>query len=210
MRFTLRNLLDNLDTRWKIKIFHSAKNAEWLEDLLKKDFSNERDRLLLENLGTSIETKDQYNTMMKTKEFYAKIPTEVFLVAQTDSMICPPHKGLLEKFMKYDYVGAPWDNGSGVGNGGFSLRRKTKMLEILEKCTFQSHMHEDAIFSHGCDAAKASKPTAEEAKEFSQETMFSEKSFGIHKPWAHLHGKLREIEQQCPGMEQLRQLQGSE
>ena len=40
-------------------------------------------------------------------------------------------------FLEYDYVGAPWppnqdDNSYGVGNGGFSLRSKSKMLECID------------------------------------------------------------------------------
>ena len=42
--------------------------------------------------------------------------------------------------MDYDYVGAPWpesqdDNSNGVGNGGFSLRSKEKMIQVIKNVT---------------------------------------------------------------------------
>ena len=45
-------------------------------------------------------------------------------------------KSGIEEFLKWDYIGAPWEKpkeGCFVGNGGLSLRTRDKMIEITEK-----------------------------------------------------------------------------
>jgi hypothetical protein len=107
----------------------------------------------------------------------------MFLVFQTDSIIIPDHAHLINMFLKYDYVGAPWVRDKQVGNGGFSLRRKSKMLEIIEKVPYNDGTNEDTYFSLA--PIQIYKPTFDEAKLFSVETVFSKVAFGCHKPWRH-------------------------
>ena len=54
------------------------------------------------------------------------------------------NKDIINDFLEYDYVGAPWiitaytftKNCSYIGNGGFSLRRKSKIAKSPYKFTF--------------------------------------------------------------------------
>lgn len=213
MRFVLRNLLDNLDDRWTVLIFHGTSNGEWLRSLLDTHFSADISRVRMEFLGVPVNTIDEYSTLMMTKDFYKSIPTEMFLIAQTDSMICSPQKGWVDDFLQYDYVGAPWTKELSdieVGNGGFSLRRKSKMLKILDRCPALPAVPEDLFFSRGCEAVRPHKPSLEEAKRFSQESIRSERSFGIHQIWNYFKSDMNEIEKQCPGIQILWSLQGVE
>ena len=146
--FVMNNFLTNLDERWNFMVFHGTENELYVNEILTTKFQDQSERITTINLGVPNMTIDEYSALMMSKDFLDKIPTEVFLVFQTDSMICPNFKDNLEKFIPYDYVGAPWtwkhppwrapqENPTAedaVGNGGLSLRRKTKMLEILEKC----------------------------------------------------------------------------
>ena len=126
------------------------------------------------------------------KEFYDHIPTETFLIFQTDTIIFEKHKYLLDFFLEYDYVGAPWDHKVknkiyNVGNGGLSLRKKSKMLEILETENPNHNDPEDVFFS--CpQKVSIHKPSFEKAKLFSVEELFSPISFGCHKPWYRSYG----------------------
>lgn len=70
---------------------------------------------------------------MTNINLYENIPTETFLIFQTDTLINPKYKDLIYEFIDYDYVGAPWISNGDVGNGGLSLRKKSKMIEIIKK-----------------------------------------------------------------------------
>jgi len=136
---------------------------------------------------------------MVNKNFINEIPTEVFLIFQTDTIICEETKELIYDFMEYDYVGAPWKDNDIGGNGGLSLRRKTKMLEILDKCKYNG-INEDEYFSWGCEGVFINMPSKNDAKNFSIETIYNEKSFGIHKAWGYLKDN---IYKQCKNYDKL-------
>lgn len=79
------------------------------------------------------------------ESFYKYIDTDFCLVYQEDGAIYNPNLWD-DKFLEYDYIGAPWPKGShpwqnrkiAVGNGGFSIRSK-KYLEVASKLKFQPH-----------------------------------------------------------------------
>lgn len=210
MEFVLRNFLTNLEANWAVLVFHGNQNKEWLETMINGPLAEFKSRISLSNLGVdNLEYPEGYNTLLTSKEFYEKIPTEIFLVFQTDSMICPQHKGLLYKFLKYDYVGAPWGHAPdlGVGNGGLSLRRKSKMLQVIEKCPPRPpRENEDIYFARSCAAAPLNRPSFEEAKEFSIENVMAPRSFGLHQAY---RGSADTLEQQCTGAKTLRDLEKS-
>jgi hypothetical protein len=98
-------------------------------------------------------------------------------------MLFPRYKEHINEFFQYDYVGAPWNNDryGGVGNGGLSLRRKSKMLEIMDTVTYCGEP-EDIYFCNNI-LVEMSRPTMEQAKRFSVEEVFHPQSFGCHQPW---------------------------
>ena len=53
-------------------------------------------------------------------ELHKHIATEYCLITQHDGWVVNP-TSWTNKFLEYDYIGAPWPSGK-VGNGGFSLR----------------------------------------------------------------------------------------
>jgi len=211
LAFVVRNILENLEVNWNVRIYHGTENEEFVGKLLDGELADLRERISLENLGVAdLPTGRAYSEILLSKKFTEEIPTETFLVFQTDSMINPRNKHLIHKFMKYDYVGAPWKDG-GVGNGGFSLRKRSKMINILN--TFPPNPrinHEDLLFSEGSPMARPYKPTDEEAKEFSMETVYTEEFFGIHRAWAYHPNRILEMCSACPGLETLINLQSVE
>jgi hypothetical protein len=180
----------------------------FLQTLPAKD----RNRITLQNLHTAdIPSTQDYNDLMMSRKILDQIPTEMFLVMQTDSLICKGGNTLLNKFMAYDYVGAPWKDRGALGNGGFSLRRKSKMLEILDKCprnTGDGTPHnEDGFFSGGCEGAMPRKPDLDKAEEFSVETVYKGKQpFGIHKAWDHMPHNSEELDRKCLGYSSLQRM----
>jgi len=204
LEFVLDNALNNLSDSWNIIIMHGNNNKEYINNMINDKLHKFKNRITMVDLKVDNLTIDEYNVLLKSKEFYSHIPTEVFLIFQTDSVICD--KKLLDKFLKYDYVGAPWQWDKKVGNGGLSLRRKTKMLEIIDKCP-QNKENEDLYFSNSCLGVKLNKPSFEEAKEFSIESVYNVKSFAVHKNWMYLNSEdLEKNINQCKPLKKLIEL----
>lgn len=207
LEFVLNNFLENLDDNWNIIIYHGNKNMEFVSTIIDTKLEKYKKRISTINLKVDNLSINDYNNLMMSEKFISDIPTEMFLIFQTDTMICEEHKHLIYNYMNYDYVGAPWTgdhldpvsnitkdinkeklrlfSSKYVGNGGLSLRRKSKMIEIAKKCKY--YINEDVYFSYGCKDIDINKPLLEHAMEFSIETVYSNKSFGIHKAWAHVN-----------------------
>jgi hypothetical protein len=213
LEFVVQNILENLPSNWTIFIFPGEENKSSVQGFVNSLPPEAQSRIQVKDIVLSSMTMRQYNELMMSTRILDIIPTEVFLVVQTDSMICSPGKNLINKFLEYDYVGAPWNanavgEGGLVGNGGFSLRRKSKMLEILNSCSkyYAGDMlhNEDGFFSGGCGPVQLHKPSAEEAEEFSVETRYTGKQmFGIHKAWMYISYDLESV---CPGYNRLKSL----
>jgi hypothetical protein len=205
--FVMDNFLQNLSNEWNFIIFHGNKNKDFIQNILNNKFSNNINRIKMINLNVDNLTINDYNKLLVSKVFYEKIPTEIFLIFQTDSMICEKNKSLINKYLKYDYVGAPWAHENMiVGNGGLSLRRKSKMFEIIEECPYEENLNEDLYFSKKCIHLNNNVPNSNEAKHFSVETVYDESSFGVHKPWLFIQDELSSKIRQCKGLDTLIEL----
>lgn len=202
LSFVLQNVVTQLSSDWKILIFHGKDNHDYVQNIITS--MNEPSRFLkpiqldIDNLSLY-----QYNLVLMSQAFYQCIPTETLLIFQTDTMILEP--GQLEEFLSYDYVGAPWKSGH-VGNGGLSLRKKSKMLSISATVN-HFHVNEDVFFSMQ-KIVPLKKPTFQEAKRFAVETVFHDSPFGIHAPWKHLtNEEIRKLKEKYPAIQQLIALQ---
>ena len=145
-------------------------------------------------------TQSEYSKLLMTVDFWKLFYGETILIHQEDSYIF--HNNINE-FLKYDYIGAPWpahqdDNDYGVGNGGFSLRTKSKMLEVIKKVsinditlgtytknyinhTKSNTIPEDVYFSQALINYKIGNVSRRQvANKFSQETQFSKHPLGGH------------------------------
>jgi len=175
----LSNFFKNLDNRWCFIIFHGNLNKNNLLNLINQKFENEKHRIILYNMNIDNLTINQYSLILLSKDIYNYIPTEMFLIFKLDTLISDIYNYKIYDFMKYDYVGAPWSDG-GVGNGGLSLRRKSKMLKLINNTIFNKDNlpAEDGFFSDNLH--NLYKPNFEKAKEFSIESIYYPFSFGMH------------------------------
>ena len=193
-RFVIHNILENLSEEWGILVFHGNQNQEFVYDIMYNVEERHRGRIIhLINMNVENLDAQSYSNMFFEYAFYDLIPTDTFLVFQTDSIILKENKDRINEFLDYDYVGAPWNHyirgiGGCVGNGGFSLRKKSKMLEILESKGIPDCVcNEDVYFSKDVNANIQYKvPSFELAKTFSVETVFCENPFGLHNCWKYL------------------------
>ena len=209
LEFVLENFTRLLDERWSFVICHGTDNEAFVQEIIQHKLFHASHRITLVNLHVSNLTTHDYNALLTKPQFYELIPTEHVLIFQTDAMISEKHKLVIYDFLKYDYVGAPWVN-QGVGNGGLSLRKKSKMLEILAYGGIPGGVNEDYFFSGlGHPKVTLYKPTFEEAKRFSVETVYSDESFGIHNAWKYLSSEqIKSLNDYCSGLNELITLQG--
>ncbi len=211
LEMVLNNFLENLSVEWNIVLCHGNLNYQYCIDIINKMPSSYKTRIRLVNLGVDNLKWEEYSELLVSKDFYDNIPTEVFLIFQTDTIICKDYKDKINKFIQYDYVGAPWATHAPltqefihtVGNGGLSLRRKSKMLEIIDKLKYNGEP-EDQFFVRGCKLYNCNQPSFEEAKDFSVETEMNPEPFGIHKPWPWLyHDQYKLLASKCKGLTEL-------
>ena len=191
LSYVLNNILTNLSDDWNIVVCHGTRNLEYIRNIIKYELPKFSPRITVVNLGVENMNIAQYNELLTSPAFYEYIPTETFLVFQTDTIIIPQNAHLMSEFLEYDYVGAPWTDGQ-VGNGGFSLRKKSKMLELIQKVPFVKGEAEDGYFSQYSERSnnnfsiKVHKPSPGKASKFSVETVFYSQPFGCHKPWCYI------------------------
>ena len=201
-----------MDNNWSIIIFHGNLNKSYIQKIINTKLIEYKNRINLISLGVDNLTIAEYNVLFKTKELYDYIPTETFLVFQTDSMIIPRNNNKINDYLQYDYVGAVWPHiKNNIGNGGFSLRKKSKMLEIINKCPYtakDSPDNEDIYFSISCKKVDLNKPSVSKAMKFSSEGILDSESFGIHKCWEE--HSIKEVLSNFPEVEELYNLQGVE
>lgn len=203
LEFVFLNFKNNLkDNEWYFVIYCSIFNKDFVEDI-KNKLNIDIDIIPICDNNLTI---PNYNYLLTHKKFYEVIPTNLVLIFQTDTLIL--NKEIIYDFLKYDYVGAPWFNEKDVGNGGLSLRNKSKMLEIINK-KGTCYENEDFYFSFPRKYdIKMNKPTFEEGKRFSVEQCYHDKSFGIHKVWRNLKNQeYQQLIKLYPEIEILKSLQ---
>lgn len=113
-------------------------------------FNTFKNQYNFEILGVNQEWQSDYkayNRMCCNKEFYELFKDyEYVLIYQTD---CWVFEDRLDYFMElgYDWYGAPWPfSANTVGNGGLSLRRVKKMIEITSSFKYDDKINEDWWF----------------------------------------------------------------
>lgn len=195
LNLVLKNFNKNLNFEWQFIIFHGNNNIQFIDEIICQDVFKNR-HIIKVNLNVDNLQINDYNLLMYNENIYNHINTEMFLVFQTDTLLSDIYASDIYTYMNYDYVGAPWIFNRQIGNGGLSLRRKSKMIALLRSNEFLlnavafQQVNEDVFFSGlYCECLRMNiiinKPTYENAMHFSVETVFCDKSVGIHKAWGY-------------------------
>jgi hypothetical protein len=97
-----------------------------------------------------------------------------------------PHK--ITDFLQYDYIGAPWDPSwfgfskvELVGNGGFSLRSRSKILALLAVLPYDRKMPEDVWYGLNLRRVNGSVAPINVAKTFAVESIYYDRPLGAHR-----------------------------
>lgn len=120
----------------------------------------------------------EYNKRLTSLEFWEQFEEENVLIIQHDSAIL---RNGIEDYYQYDFIGAPiaWIDFPAM-NGGFSLRRKSAMINVIKNYHYNGLDNEDMYFCNGLKQLNGKLPTLEVAKSFSCETIFNLGSLGYH------------------------------
>jgi hypothetical protein len=197
--FIIRNTIIKLGSDWSHTIICGNQNYDFFKQLCNNISPNiniikiELDNLLV----------NDYNNLLTSIEFWQLFTGEKILVYQEDSIM---FKNNINDFLIYDYIGAPFpktqnDTPNLVGNGGFSLRSKTKMIEVINKISIHDTIFnsstlnymknnglttppEDVYFSKNIQELNMGIVASyEKALRFSTESVINKNSFGGHKFW---------------------------
>lgn len=169
-------------------IIHGTKNKSFFENIMK-DWENVQ---YIEYPYDNIDHK-QYAELCCEAQLYQNFNTQFILKMEWDSFI---RKQIPEMFFNYSYVGAPWqgypndfpDNphirvgNKLVGNGGFSLRKVDRMIEICKNNPKPPKLGEDVHLTNCLNNDEL--PTVDIAKQFSVEWVFYHDPVGLHHVWS--------------------------
>jgi hypothetical protein len=199
IEFLVRNTILKLGSEWSHTIVCGNLNYELVTNICNTISKNIKIiRINVDNM-----TQTEYSKFLTTTDFWNLIKGEKILIYQEDSII---FKNNINDFLDYDFVGAPFlkdsdDTPNSVGNGGLSLRSKSKMIEVISRFSPTEYVYnsstieymnnvnlqfppEDVYFSK-CMQENYIGIVAnwDIAHYFSSESVFNENSFGAHKFW---------------------------
>jgi len=187
--FAVRNVVHNLGSKWGLCLYVDKSMINWAQKLTK-DWGD----VMVLQIGTpSGSTSAKYlNQKMREPEFWQSLPAEHLLIFDSGTMMrdkIPP------QFLEYDYIGSPWletvvSPWCRVGGGKFSLRRRSAMLDVINRCNtnFRLIKNEDVFFSVAMHLSRDryAIPTPEVAAGFCVEQQFHPNPIALHKAWMNL------------------------
>jgi len=182
LEFLIRNTILKIGNEWSHTIICGNLNYDYCLRIIG-DMNIKVIKLNIDNLDI-----ENYNKLLCSELFWNLFNGDKILIYQEDTFI---FKSNIMDFIEWDYIGAPWPLDSNddkliVGNGGFSLRTKKIMLEIIKNIPY-NHLSneslnkkaEDIYFSRNIN--KFGKiANFNSAIKFSSEYFTNEDSFGSH------------------------------
>lgn len=204
------NFLANVPPDWPFRIYHSLENWALLNRSasLRRYSAEGRIRTYLHPAWVPYASYDDVSEWLTTKTFWEHLsPAEHILFFQSDSILCGNAHSSIEDFVDYDWVGASWDPRYQPkladvrgGNGGLSLRKRSKLLRVLELYPFSASegFGEDVFFSRKLALLPdANLPSRSVSDAFSLEsTDNGHTPFGIHKPISYFD--ISNVYERCP------------
>jgi hypothetical protein len=187
----VHNVNHHIPASWPIQIFHGKENEYFIRNSTLAPLI-ETGKIFLTLMNKTFNSTHT-NELLTTPAFWQRVRGEKILFFQIDSVMCSNSRHKITDFLKYDYIGAPWDlswfsynKTYRVGNGGFSLRTRSKILALLALVPYNKTMPEDVWYAHNMQRVNGSIPPVEIAKTFAVESVYYDRPLGVHKSgWTH-------------------------
>ena len=212
----LLHFLKRLDKSWKVQIFHGQRNEIMLKESLDLKIFIENNELILVNLNKSTVN---VNELRLTENFYRDCVCSLngyILIFGITSYLNDKASVYLNNYLRYDYVGAPFiedkksvlsGKSMQIGSGNFSIRKKSRMLQICAYLTQHRFKRLLLVKDDGLVISsfmvspllKAAKnPPIEVANEFSTENRYRTGCVGGDNPWTkYNHSIMTQIAVEC-------------
>lgn len=182
----VHNILSHIPPSWPIQIFHGKDNEEFIRNSTLAPIIR-TGRILFTRLESPV-LKSNISILLTSRSFWTQVRGEKVLFFQIDSMMCSNSPHRVTDFLQYDYVGAPWDTSWFgydhrylVGNGGFSLRTRSKILALIETLPYDGQTPEDVWYAANLHRVNALIPSTDIAKRFAVESVLYPRPVGIHR-----------------------------
>ena len=171
---------------YAIHIFCSDANLKFVKEICGKQLDNIHVHVVFKGFGTPAEGKTEYNELLKRREFWERFTEEHLITFETDCYLIKP---IPESIYEYDYVASKWvwlpDE---PGGGGLSYRKRSLMLEIVEKFEPSFDPWQDGFVNYAIKTLPHRKvPTLSEASNYFIESCeITTKTVGMHQWWVTL------------------------
>lgn len=180
---------------WKFKVMGSPALTEFMRTspLIPRLEASGKLEFLPIPSNYSLASRETISQMFTDIHLYRDIlaPAENLLVFQPDSIFCANAPKTLNNFLEWDWIGAPWSKTAQYGgNGGLSLRKVSKIIQVLEKQkrTIGDGALEDLWLANRLHALPNNHmPIANISKTFSVESVWDETPLGYHIGWLGVH-----------------------
>lgn len=219
LRFSVNNALVNLPVHWRVQVVGGPAVCALASRLYPTEIH--AGKVVLTDLGFDDMAQTRVSAVLTDLALYERLLGDQWLFFQYDSAICSPQRHLLSTFLAkpYGWWGAPWVHWRRLpkmcGNGGFSLRTSKFVTTVLIRFPWVSQgvsNNEDWFICNKAadlyhDAGAAHPPwlvpaPQEEAMQFSVESVFHPKPFGVHQFWRDMRAPnataLSSFFQACP------------
>ncbi|CAF2330533.1 unnamed protein product [Rotaria sp. Silwood2] len=198
------NVLQHIPIDWKVQIFTYIQHWSFYKNssLFPFIINNRVFMTPLDFPRNSLSGADFINLLLTSPSLWRRVQGDKVLYFQIDSAICSNSSYKLTDFLQYDFIGAPWYVG-GCCNGGFSIRSRTKTLQMLEHDGVKFPLHqinEDGWYTTNLPRFNAIVAPISIARTFSVETIYHPRPFAVHNPYINLIGKdnMSRLCNECP------------
>jgi hypothetical protein len=166
---------NNQDVKWGLQIFHSDGNENYIRNIVSG-----WDNVVMTKIDIEDIDKVSHTKLLKNLEFWELVKGEIILNFQIDSLLLRDN---IDDFLEYDFIGAPWTKpkeGKFIGNGGLSIRNKSKVINYLNTYDYEDDVWEDIFFVKHLQDHQL--PDILTAMQFSVEDIFYPYPTGLHNP----------------------------
>lgn len=180
---------------WTFKFMGSAEALSFMRSSPTISRFEESGKLQLLPIPGNYSLKDRetISQMFTDINLYRDLlaPAEHLLVWQPDSIFCANAPRTLNDYLEWDWIGAPWSKTAAYGgNGGLSLRKVSKIVEVLTNKTRKvgDGALEDLWLTNNLhDLPDNHMPNAAISKTFSVESVWDDAPLGYHVGWLGVH-----------------------